>query len=1005
MADRIRREAPQPELPHDRSSSVGASQVGASVPHDLQEALADRYRIERELGRGGMAAVYLAHDLKHDRSIALKVLDSQVAAPLAPQRFQREIRFVARLNHPHILSVHDSGEAAGHLWFTMPYVDGESLRLRLQHHRPLAVDEAVRIAHDVARALDYAHGQGLIHRDVKPENILLNRQGDALVADFGIGRALEDRAEVERRGGTEELLTGVGALVGTPAYMSLEQADGERELDGRADVYSLGVVLYEMLAGARPFAGSSAHAIVARQLTETPPPLRSGRPEVSPELEGIVLRMLARAPDDRYPTAGAVADALEQVPRTGAAPATTFTRSWPRWGAGVLAALAVAALAAGVLRWREAAPSALRESVVAIAPFDVFDPDLVLWREGLVDLLSRNLDGAGPLRSVPPTVVVRRWAGRADAPSAATLGRRTGAELALFGSLLRSGPDSARLRATLLDVARGEALGEWEVVDAIDRMDRLVDSLTLRLLNGLGRTRPIGAVRLAGFRGAGLPVLKAFLQGEQHYRRSAWDSALVHYQRAIDLDGGFTPAVGRAGKARYWISGFDSLASAYLFRAGANNHGLPPRDSLLVAAESLFADVMNAGPLAVRADSGWTSRLHRLFAILTHATTRYPDDPEAWFLLGDAQSHLGAFAGRSWEQQLQAYDRAIALDSAFAPAYLHAIWTSARYGPDAMRRYLRPYLALAPSGAWGEGARLIQRVLDSPPAMADPTAIFDGVSDEVLVLAFQYLGQLPDSAETAVHLGRFLAVRQRSVPPPFDDTLFVRMQVARTLLSRGHLRASREFLPGHTRSLFFPEAVLLGAVPAESAAVVFRDRLAGPVSHRLVGAFPWWASQQDTTSLRQAEVHADSLALRDPDPTGRARARYATAAASAYLLLARQDTAAALERLLALPESDCPPCYLDRFTLARLLVDGRRDRDAWRILQGEHRFSTLDPTPTEVLWALLRGRVAERLGEREPAIQSYAWVVGMWRNADPELQPYVREARVGLERLTGEEQR
>jgi serine/threonine-protein kinase len=896
----------------------------------------------------------------------------------------------------------------------MPFVDGESLRLRLHRGRPLPVDEAVRIARDVARALDYAHGQGLIHRDIKPENILLTRQGDALVADFGIGRALGGRAEDERRGraedeprsGTEGLLTGVGALVGTPAYMSLEQADGERELDGRADVYSLGVVLYEMLAGVRPFAGSSAPAIVAKQLTEIPPPLRPGREEISPELEAVVLRMLARDADDRYPTAGAVADALEEVHRTGtAATAMPSAPSRTRWLAGVLAALAAAALAAGVLRWRGTAPLELRESVVAIAPFDVLDPDLVLWREGLVDLLSRNLDGAGPLRSVPPTVVVRRWAGRADAPSAATLGRRTGAELALFGSLLRSGPDSARLRATLLDVARGQTLGEWEVVDAVDRMDRLVDSLTLRLVNGLGRTRPIGAVRLAGFRGAGLPVLKAFLQGEQHYRRSAWDSALAHYLHAIELDGGFTPALGRAGKARYWISGFDSLARAYIFRAGANNHGLPPRDSLLVAAESLFADVMNAGPLAIRADSGWTSRLHRLFATLTRATTRYPDDPEAWFLLGDAQSHLGAFAGRSWEQQLQAYDRAIALDSAFAPAYLHAIWTSGRYGPDAMRRYLRPYLALAPYGAWGEGARLIQRVLDSPAAMAAPTAIFDSVSDEALVLAFQYLGQLPDSVEVAVHLGRFLAVRQRSVPPPFDDTLFVRMQVARTLLSRGHLRASREFLPGHSGSLFFPEAVLLGAVPAESAAMAFRDRLAGPVSHRLVGAFPWWASQKDTTSLRQAEVHADSLALRDPDPVGRARARYATAAASAYLLLARQDTAAALERLLALAERDCPPCYLDRFTLAQLLVDGRRDPEAWRILQGEHRFSTLDPTPTEVLWALLRGRVAERLDERERAIQSYAWVVGMWRNADPELQHYVREAREGLERLTGEEGR
>jgi hypothetical protein len=281
------------------------------------------------------------------------------------------------------------------------------------------------------------------------------------------------------------------------------------------------------------------------------------------------------------------------------------------------------------------------------------------------------------------------------------------------------------------------------------------------------------------------------------------------------------------------------------------------------------------------------------------------------------------------------------------------------------------------------GARLVQRLLDSAGVRADLAGLFEGVPDEVLVMAFQSLGQLPDSTELAVHLGRFMA---------------------RALMSRGHLRASREFLPGHERSLFFGEAALLGAVPAESAAAAFRQALSGAASHHLVAAFPWWASHQDSSSLRLARDHADSLARSDLDPTARARARYAAAAAAAYLALARRDTAAALERLLALPGGDCPPCYLDRFTLVRLLVDDRRDSEAWRILQGEHPFSTLDATATEVLWSLLRGRVAERLGERERAIQSYTWVLGMWRNADPELQPYVREAREGVVRLTGEKQ-
>jgi hypothetical protein len=278
----------------------------------------------------------------------------------------------------------------------------------------------------------------------------------------------------------------------------------------------------------------------------------------------------------------------------------------------------------------------------------------------------------------------------------------------------------------------------------------------------------------------------------------------------------------------------------------------------------------------------------------------------------------------------------------------------------------------------------------------------DGVPDSALIAAFQSLGLLPDSTELAVQLGRFIVLRPRSMPRPFSDPRFMRGQVARLLLARGHLRGSREYLAGHEQSLFYGEAALLGAVPAESAAAAFRTALSGPASHRLVAAFPWWSSHGDSVSLRRAEHRADSLAQSEAEPTARARARYAAAAAAAYLSLTRGDTATALKRLTALREGDCPPCYLDRFTLVQLLAERRHDREAWQILQGEHPFSTLDVTATEVLWALLRGRVGERLGHRERAVESYTWVVGMWRNADPELQPYRREAQEGLARLTGE---
>jgi serine/threonine protein kinase len=271
----------------------------------LETALAGRYAIERELGRGGMATVFLARDLRHDRPVALKVLHPQLAAALGGERFQREIRLAARLQHPHILTVHDSGEIPAPngpplLWFTMPFVDGETLRARLLREKQLPLEEALSIAREAADALDYAHEHGIVHRDIKPENILLAGR-HALVADFGIARALA---------GAEQGLTETGMTLGTPAYMSPEQASGERAIDGRTDIYSLGCVLYEMLAGQPPFAGATAQALIAQRFTETPPLVRRARSSVPPEIEAAIARALARVPADRFATAGEFAETL-----------------------------------------------------------------------------------------------------------------------------------------------------------------------------------------------------------------------------------------------------------------------------------------------------------------------------------------------------------------------------------------------------------------------------------------------------------------------------------------------------------------------------------------------------------------------------------------------------------------------------------------------------------------------------------------------------------------------
>ncbi len=273
-----------------------------TAPVRLAEALADRYRVERELGQGGMATVYLAQDLRHGRKVALKVLRPELSAILGGERFLKEIELTAGLQHPHILPLHDSGEAGGHVYYVMPYVEGESLRDRLNREKQLPIADAVRIATEVASALDYAHRHGVIHRDIKPENILLH-DGSALVADFGIALAASTAG-----GGTR--MTETGMSLGTPHYMSPEQALGEREITARSDVYALGCVLYEMLTAEPPFTGNTAQAIIARVMTEQPRSLVLQRHTIPPHVEAAVAQALEKLPADRFATAAEFAAAL-----------------------------------------------------------------------------------------------------------------------------------------------------------------------------------------------------------------------------------------------------------------------------------------------------------------------------------------------------------------------------------------------------------------------------------------------------------------------------------------------------------------------------------------------------------------------------------------------------------------------------------------------------------------------------------------------------------------------
>jgi hypothetical protein len=354
----------------------------------IAEALDDRYVIERQLGAGGMAVVYLARDRKLDREVALKVLRPELGAVLGAERFLTEIKISARLDHPHILTLIDSGEANGLLYYVLPYVRGESLRDKLDREHQLSIDEALTITKQVASALDYAHRQGLVHRDIKPENILL-QEGEAMLADFGIALA------VKEAGGNR--LTQTGLSLGTPQYMSPEQATGDRGIDARSDVYSLAAVLYEMLAGEPPVTGASAQSMIAKLMTESPTHLRVLRTTVPVELDAAVARALSKTPADRFTSAGEFARALvvkdATEPTPSAVPPTRRSRRPMLIGAAAVLLVAVAAVGAYEMKGRAAAPAALGAKTQLTSTGSVYSPAISPDGKQLA-FLTRHCTGA-----------------------------------------------------------------------------------------------------------------------------------------------------------------------------------------------------------------------------------------------------------------------------------------------------------------------------------------------------------------------------------------------------------------------------------------------------------------------------------------------------------------------------------------------------------------------------------------------------------------------------------
>jgi len=643
--------------------------VTVDLRDQLQAALATTYTIQRELGGGGMARVFVATEEAFGRQVVLKVLRPEVGEAVSVERFRRETQLAARLQHPHIVPLFGGGEANGLLYYTMPLVEGESLRARLQTDRQLSVAEALRLTREVADALAYAHARGVVHRDIKPDNILLS-DGHALVTDFGIARALDPVAG--------EQLTSTGLVIGTPAYMSPEQAAGEPNVDGRSDIYSLGCVLYEMLAGEPPFAGPSVQAIISRRFTDRAPRVQAVRGSVPPEVDSVTATAMATQPADRFPTAGAFAQALDDAtirvatlgldvaaPTAATASSPLANRLRARARHIAIAALGVAVVGAaawGIAQGRTTATAGTRAVAVASDPSqppsvavlyltnrsaDTLDAYLA---DGITEEITSRLARLGRFR-VKSRGAVRRIRNSVVAdPSEA--GRTLGVQYVVVGDVDRA-RDSIHTSIQLVRVADGSEVWTADYRSALKDLIAIQDSIVGHLARNAGGALP------AGDRATLVRHRPANPQAHDHYLRGNYQLAKrnpVSVARAIEefhtagrIDPTMTNALAREGYAYAVFADWgwphpDGLTNAQMVARG-----------LAAADRALGQDSTSA--------EAWLARAHLLFL-------RHP---------------------RTLEGVVPAFERAVTLDSTNAEAqyqYGQALMASGLAGP-AVARYRR----------------------------------------------------------------------------------------------------------------------------------------------------------------------------------------------------------------------------------------------------------------------------------------------------------------------------
>ncbi len=984
----------------------------------LKAALADRYAIEREIGQGGMATVYLAEDVKHHRKVAVKVLRPELAAVLGADRFLREIDIAAKLQHPHILTLIDSGEADGFLYYVMPFVDGESLRSKLARERELPIQEAVRIIREVVDALINAHAIGVVHRDIKPDNVLLSGR-HAVVTDFGIAKAVSEATGAQQ-------LTTAGVALGTPTYMAPEQAVADPNVDHRADIYAVGVMAYEMLAGQPPFAGASPQAVLSAHVTERPKAVTESRTSVSPELGTVIMKCLEKKPADRWQSAEELYVELEKLttPSGGTTPVTAVTTAPARRRGVVAVAIAAGAVlaVAGFFALRGGgSPTVIASGDrLVVIPFAPTNEDSALSRLGrdLVVLLTRNLDGVGDIEVVDHTTVLAKTGGsdrRYSLTEAAEIGRELGAATVLHGTLLRVADQ------VVLDVGLFETDGLEEIARAsaqapADEHFALTDETTWALLEAIWKSGDAPTPSVQAITTRSWPALRAFLDGESSITRGEWVKAAGHYAEAIAADTTFWLAHLRYRLANGWSQG-GGPPSDFARSYAEIRDSLPPREQLQVDARLAPAGAER-------------------YAIAERLISRYPNYLPGLLDQADRLNHSGPYFGRDVRESRELYQRILDIDPNFLPAYEHFVYVGIatrdagliRMAIDSIRvRDLQNVSFYGPAFDWNDAigfwetwmARIeAPEIYKTPPSESQVDSVIGVVEGFGSLLGANPWNQtfvLPPD-DWGIAASRRLASGSDSAMAEVGHQRVGLMWAARgawdstAIAMEEYVRWSRDPNAPVRVYRMAVYGVWLGALDVEIAREA-RDAVTGVVGNLndfFAAEVPFLdgvlaASQQDEGAIQRA--------LRELDGRETLAAERFRGALSAFQLALRGNTAEAGRQLAAQERrgsfSTLRP--IARLAAADWLMQAGETREAERLLRWHEAVS---PTASgaydrtfEAVARLQSGRVAEAEGRLDDAAEFYSQFLQMYDMPTERHQHLRDEAEAALERIAGERSR